>query len=49
MIWKIWKKNYLNREQIGKIWKKPRLNSQKNWKIQEKIVKRYGIYGRKVS
>jgi hypothetical protein len=24
-------------------------NSDKNWKIQKKIVKRYGKYGRKVS
>jgi hypothetical protein len=25
------------------------LNSEKNWKIQKKIVKRYGKYRRKVS
>jgi hypothetical protein len=24
-------------------------NSEKNWKIQKKILKRYGKYGRKVS
>jgi hypothetical protein len=24
-------------------------NSENNWKIQKKIVKRYGKYGRKVS
>jgi hypothetical protein len=24
-------------------------NSEKNWKIQKKIVQRYGKYGRKVS
>ena len=33
-----------NSEKIGKIWKK---NSEKIWKIQNKIVKRYGKYGRK--
>jgi hypothetical protein len=38
-----------NSEKIGKIWKKPKLNSEKNWKIQKKIVKRYGKYRRKVS
>ena len=27
---------------------KSRLNSEKIWKIQRKIVKRYGKYGRKV-
>jgi hypothetical protein len=30
---------------IWKIWKKPKLNSEKIWKIQKKIVKRYGKYG----
>ena len=34
---------------IWKIWKKPMLNSEKIWKIQMKIVKRYGKYRRKVS
>jgi hypothetical protein len=38
-----------NCEMIGKIWKKPKLNSEKIWKIQQKIVKRYEKYGRKVS
>jgi hypothetical protein len=28
---------------------KPKLNSEKIWKIQKKIVKRYGKYGRKAS
>ena len=36
-------------EKIGKLWKKPKLNSEKIWKIQTKIVKRYGNYGRKTS
>jgi hypothetical protein len=36
-------------EKIGKLWKKPKLNSEKIWKIQMKIVKRYGNYGRKTS
>jgi hypothetical protein len=30
-----------------KIWKKPKLNSEKIWKIQKKIVKRYGKYEKK--
>jgi hypothetical protein len=34
---------------IWKIWKKSKLNSEKIWKIQKKIVKRYGKYRRKVS
>jgi hypothetical protein len=33
---------------IWKIWKKSRLKCEKIWKIQKKIVKRYGKYGRKV-
>ena len=32
----------LNSEKTGKIWKKGKLNSEKIWKIQKKIVKRYG-------
>jgi hypothetical protein len=31
-----------------KIWEKDKLNSERIWKIQKKIVKRYGKYGRKV-
>ena len=31
---------------IWKIWKKGKLNSGKIWKIQKKIVKRKGKYGR---
>ena len=38
-----------NCEKIGKIWKKSKLNSEKIWKIQKKIVKRYGNYERKTS
>jgi hypothetical protein len=38
-----------NCEMIWKIWKKLKLNSEKIWKIQEKIVKRYGSYERKIS
>ena len=34
---------------IWKIWKKDKLNSEKIWKIQKKIVKRYGNYERKIS
>ena len=34
---------------ILKIWKKGNWNSEKIWKIQQKIVKRFGKYGRKVS
>jgi hypothetical protein len=49
MIWKIWKKNYLNNEMIWKIWKKAKLNSDKIWIMWKKIGKRYGKYGRKVS
>jgi hypothetical protein len=37
-----------NSEMIRKIWKKGKSNSERIWKIQKKIVKRYGIYGRKV-
>ena len=49
MIWKIWKKNKLNSENIRKMWKKSRLNCETIWKIWKKIVKRYEKYGRKVS
>jgi hypothetical protein len=38
-----------NSEMIFKIWKKGKSNSEKIWKIQKKIVKWYGKYGRKVS
>ena len=38
-----------NSEKIQQIWEKSKLNSEKIWKIQKKIVKRYGKYGRKVS
>ena len=34
---------------IWKIWKKGKPNSEKIWKIWKKIVKRYGIYGRKIN
>jgi hypothetical protein len=34
---------------IWKLSKKSRLNCEKIWKIQMKIVKRYGKYGRKAS
>jgi hypothetical protein len=34
---------------ICKIWKKSKLNSENIWKIQKKIVKWFGKYGRKVS
>ena len=34
-------------KKIGKIQKKSQLNSEKIWKLWKKIVKRYGIYGRK--
>ena len=37
-----------NCEMIWTIWKKPKLNSEKIWKIQKKIVKRYGNYERKI-
>jgi hypothetical protein len=33
---------------IWKIRKKCKSNSEKMWKIDKKIVKRYGKYGRKV-
>jgi hypothetical protein len=36
MIWKIWKKNKLNRDKIWKIWKKSQLNSEMIWKIWKK-------------
>ena len=36
-------------EWCEKRWKKPNLNSDKIWKIQKKIVKWYGKYGRKAS
>jgi len=39
----------LNSEKITKLWKKPKLNSEKILKIQNKIVKRYGNYERKIS
>ena len=38
-----------NSEIIWKLWKKGKSNSEKIWKIQNKIVKRYEKYGRKVS
>jgi hypothetical protein len=38
-----------NSEMIWKISKKSQLNSEKILKIQKKIVKRYGKYGRKES
>jgi hypothetical protein len=38
-----------NCEMILKSWKKPKLISDKIWKIQKKIVKWYGKYGRKIS
>ena len=31
---------------IWKLWKKSKLNSEKIWKIQKKILKRQGKYGR---
>jgi hypothetical protein len=34
-------------KKIWKIWKKRKLNSEMIWKIQKKIVKRYGKYGGK--
>ena len=37
-----------NCEKIWKIWKKPKLNSDKNWKIQKKILTRFGKYRRKL-
>ena len=33
---------------IFKIWKKDKSNSQKFWKIQQKNLKRYEKYGRKI-
>ena len=33
---------------IWKIWKTHKLNSEKIWKMQKKIVKRYGNYERKI-
>jgi outer membrane protein assembly factor BamA len=36
-------------EKKRKIRKKNQLNNEKIWKIQKKIVKRYGKYGRKAS
>jgi hypothetical protein len=41
---KIWMKCVM----ILKIWKESKLNSEKIWKIQKKIVKRYGKYRRKL-
>jgi hypothetical protein len=38
-----------NSEIIRKILKKSQSNSEKIWKIQKKILKRYGKYGRKAS
>jgi len=56
MIWKVWKKSKLKCEKIWKIGRKLRKdmenmegNSEQISKIQKKIVKRYGNYGRKVS
>ena len=46
MIWKIWQKPKSNSEMIWKIWKN---NCEKIRKIQRKIVKRYGKYGRNIS
>ena len=37
-----------NSEKIWKLWKKDKLNSEKILKIQKKIVKWYGKYGRKL-
>ena len=48
MIWKIWKKGKLRYEMIWKIWEKGKSNSEMIWKIQQKIVKIYEKYGRKV-
>jgi hypothetical protein len=31
------------------MWENMEENSENNWKMQKKIVKRYGKYGRKVS
>jgi hypothetical protein len=45
----MWKKDKTKSEKILKIWKKPRLNTEKIWKIQNKMVKRYGNYERKIS
>jgi hypothetical protein len=39
----------LKSDKIWTIWKKGKLNSEKIWKIQQKIVKKYEKYGRKVS
>ena len=36
-------------KKYGKYGRKPKLNSEKIWKLWKKIVKRYGIYGRKAS
>ena len=38
-----------NSEMILEIWNKGKSNSEKIWKIQKKIVKRYGNYERKIS
>ena len=38
-----------NSEMIWKIWEKGKSDSEKIWKIQKKIVKRQGKYGRKIS
>jgi hypothetical protein len=38
-----------NSEMICKIWKKDKLNSEMIWKLQKKIVKIYGNYGRKTN
>jgi hypothetical protein len=40
-------KDKLYCEMILKIWKKSKLNSETIWKIQKKIMKRQGKYGRK--
>ena len=49
MIWKIWKKDKSNNENIWGIYKKGKLNSEMIWTIQKKIVKKQGKYRRKVS
>jgi hypothetical protein len=41
-LWKDLENTEENYEMIGKIWKKGKLNSEKIWKIQKKIVKRFG-------
>ena len=36
-------------ENCEMIWENMEENSENNWKMQKKIVKRYGKYGRKAS